>query len=158
MKHWIFPVVCIMFFAGLAACGSSPTTGGPANTSPASSSPLPAPSPLPAEAYKATITIANPPQSLHVGEKVALTVKVKNDSTSSWPATGQGSKYKVDLGNHWLDKNGATVVLDDGRASLPHDLKPGDEVELYLTVKVQEDLSWFGPHGSPVAKANIKVQ
>ena len=100
-------------------------------------------------------------------------MKVKNAGNGVWPAQGQGSKYKVDLANHWLDSKGvAEVVGDDGRAALPHDLKPGDEAELVLTVKapkspgdyvleldmVHEDVTWFKNHGSQTTKVNIKVQ
>ena len=128
--------------------------------------------PLPDGAYKATITVLNPPTTLRAGEKAAINVKLKNVGSSVWPAQGQGPKYKVDLANHWLDSKGVEVIKDDGRASLPHDLKPGDEAELVLTVTapktpgdyvleldmVHEDVAWFKNKGSQTTKVNIKVQ
>ncbi|OLE97781.1 MAG: hypothetical protein AUG75_04090 [Cyanobacteria bacterium 13_1_20CM_4_61_6] len=107
------------------------------------------------------------------GETASVKAKVKNMGTVAWPALLPGAKYRVALGNHWLDKNGKTVVvLDDGRADLPHDIKAGEEVELTLPIKapkaagdytleldlVHEGLSWFTAHGSQIAKVNIKVQ
>jgi hypothetical protein len=81
--------------------------------------------------------------------------------TVAWPALSPGAKGRVTLGNHWLDKNGKTLIGDDGRAELPHDVKSGEEVELTLNIKarktaavhleldmVHETLSWFTAHGS----------
>ena len=117
--------------------------------------------------------MVNPaPPTLHTGETASLKVKVKNMGTAAWPALSPGAKGRVTLGNHWLDKNGKTVIGDDGRAELPHDVKAGEEVELTLNIKapkeageyileldmVHETLSWFTAHGSQVVKVNIKVQ
>lgn len=128
--------------------------------------------PLPDGAYRASLSIANPPQSIRAGEQAAIQVKVKNQGNVTWPSTGQGPKYKVDVGNHWLDKSGKLITMDDGRAGLPHDLKPGEEADILLTVKapktpgdyilevdvIHEDVTWFGPRGSQTAKVNVKVQ
>lgn len=129
--------------------------------------------PLPESAYKAAITLVNPaPQTLHAGEPTSLKVKVKNMGNIAWPALTPGAKYRVTLGNHWLDKNGKTVIGDDGRAELPHDLKPGEEAELSLRVTapktagayileldlVHEALTWFTAHGSQIVKTDITVQ
>lgn len=106
------------------------------------------------------------------GKTASVKAKVKNMGTVAWPALVPGANYRVALGNHWLDRNGKTVVLDDGRADLPHDIKAGEEVELTLPIKVpkapgdyileldmvHEGLSWFTAHGSQIAKINIKVQ
>src|SRR6266849_6184269 len=121
----IFVLITIAF----AACTPSkePTPG---NAGPAAST-----TPLPDSVYKALITPVDPPKTLKAGEQASLKVKVKNIGNGTWPATGQGPKYKVDLGNHWLDKKGTEVIGDDGRAPLPHDLKPGDEAALFLNIK-----------------------
>lgn len=165
MKHSSFALICVLIGILLTAC--SPTEHAP--TTP--SSPVNT-GPLPDGAYRATITPVNPPTTLRTGEKAAIKVKVKNVGSGVWPAQGQGPKYKVDLANHWLDSKGAEVLKDDGRASLPHDLKPGDEAELVLTVSapktpgdyilefdmVHEDVIWFKDKGSQTTKLNIKVQ
>lgn len=90
----------------------------------------------------------------------------------AWPAQTPGGIYRVTLGNHWLDKNGKAVIIDDGRAALPHDLQPSEEAELSLKVTapksagayileldmVHEGLTWFTAHGSQIVKTNITVQ
>ena len=161
-------IICLLSAMAFAAC--TPTEDRPpaAGTAPAVT-----PTPLPDSAYKAAITMANPaPQTLRAGEPADLKVKVKNMGTAAWPALTPGAKYRVALGNHWLDKSGKTVVLDDGRADLPHDLKPGEEAEISIKVKapqtpgdyvleldlVHEGLTWFTAHGSQTVKSNIKVQ
>jgi hypothetical protein len=169
LKHSSITLICVLIGILLTAC--SPSENAP--TKPNSSTGPVSTGPLPDAAYKASITPANPPPTLRAGEKAAINVKVKNAGNGVWPAQGQGSKYKVDLANHWLDSKGvAEVVGDDGRAALPHDLKPGDEAELVLTVKapkssgdyvleldmVHEDVTWFKNHGSQTTKVNIRVQ
>lgn len=168
MRHSSISLLCILVALLVTACSSG--LNAPAGTGTATGAASSAP--LPDGAYKAQITPVNPPQTLKAGEQASLTVKVKNIGNGTWPAQGQGPKYKVDLGNHWLDKKGAEVVGDDGRAPLPHDLKAGEEVELILKVKVpktpgdydleldmvHEDVTWFKNHKSPTTKVSIKVQ
>ncbi len=170
MKHSTVFVICILFVIVLAGCGPDTADRGPRTPG---SSPEAGASPLPEGGYKAAITIVSPaPQTLHVGEPASLKVKVKNMGNIAWPALAPGAKYRVTLGNHWLDKNGKEVVVDDGRADLPHDLKPGEEAELFLRVTapkaagayileldmVHEGLTWFTAHGSQIVKTNITVQ
>jgi hypothetical protein len=168
MKHSTLQILSLVFAVVLAGCGGY---AGDSRPGTASSSPGNA-NPLPDSAYKAAITLENPPRTLRAGEEASLKVKVKNIGNGTWPALVPGARYRVDLGNHWLDKNGATVTLDDGRADLPHDLKPGEELELVLKVKapkeprdyileldmVHEALTWFSAHGSQTSKTNITVQ
>lgn len=168
MKNSIVLIICVVFAVVLAGCGGYAGDSGPGAAGP---SPVNA-NLLPDSAYKAAITVENPPRTLRAGEQASLKVKVKNIGGGTWPALVPDAKYRVDLGNHWLDKNGATVSLDDGRADLPHDLKPGEEAELVLKVKapkvpgdyileldmVHETLTWFSPHGSQTVKTNITVQ
>jgi hypothetical protein len=170
MKRLGASLVCALSSVVLTACGPEQKPSAPGNPSPAVATS--STSPLPAAAYKAEIAPVNPPKTLRVGEQASIKVKVKNIGNGTWPAQGQGPKYKVDLGNHWLDKQGVEVVADDGRIGLPHDLKPGEEAELLLTVKapktpgdyvleldmVHEDITWFKRHGSQTVKTSITVQ
>ena len=90
-----------------------------------------------------------------------------------WPARERGGgAYQVSLGNHWLDGDGKTVINDDGRSALLRDLKPGETVELPLTVNapsvpgnyileidmLQEGVSWFGLAGSQPIKLPVEVR
>jgi len=166
LKHSTIILLCILIGLLLTACAGGENPPPTANTNIKVA-------PLSDTAYKAAITPVSPPATLHAGEQASLHVKVKNIGDGPWPAQGQGPKYKVDLGNHWFDKKGVTEVLgDDGRVGLPHDLKPGEEVELVLPVKapktpgdytivldmVHEDLTWFALRGSQTAKINVTVQ
>jgi hypothetical protein len=170
MKRFTVYVICAVFAFVVAGCSPGPADRG---TGAAGSTPEAAGSPLPESGYKASITVVvPPPPTMHPGEKATVKARVKNMGNVAWPALVPGAKYRVTLGNHWLDKSGKTVIGDDGRAELPHDVKAGEEVELTLAIKaprdagdyildldmVHETLSWFIAHGSQNVKINIKVQ
>jgi hypothetical protein len=123
--------------------------------------------------YAVEFEALNPPQVLAPGESLDLRVKVKNVSGAIWPSVGDSSgKYQIRLGNHWVDSNGHTVILDDGRTALPYDLRPGREVELLLRITapqtpgeytleldmVQERVTWFADEESPAARMKIAVR
>jgi hypothetical protein len=168
MKRFEISLMCLLTVLAFAGCmlgEDQPSQG--SGTSAASGSPLPD------SGYKAAITMVSPaPPTMRAGETATVKAKVKNMGTVAWPALVPGGKYRVTLGNHWLDKNGKTVVGDDGRADLPHDLKPGEQIELTLAINapkaagdyileldmVHEALTWFTAHGSQTVKTNIKVQ
>ena len=116
-----------------------------------------------------TPTSPPPGQSVKVGD-VAL---VRNASGLPWPALGRADNgFRLFLGNHWLDAAGKPLVNDDGRASLPHDLMPGEEVELTLAVTappapgeyqleldlLQERAAWFALKGSKTLRAKVSVE
>jgi len=126
--------------------------------------------PLPAGSFTAGISSQSLPASLPAGSTATLSLTVKNMSAVSWPAND--GAYKINLGNHWIDSNGNVFILDDGRTSLPFELKPGGEVELPLAIKapiapgtyileidlVQERVTWFGWAGSKTLRTSIKVE
>jgi hypothetical protein len=131
--------------------------------------------PLPDSALRAEISVIDPPVTLNAGEKVALRVRVKNVSGSTWPSLREiddSERNWIRLGNHWLDANNKMLVRDDGRSALPLDLEPGEAVELSLTVAVpqtpgeyvleidmaQELVSWFKDHESKTAQLRITVR
>jgi hypothetical protein len=129
--------------------------------------------PLPVGGYDAAVEALDPPSALTIGEVVHLKVKVKNVSGAIWPTSGQNDGiYQVQLGNHWLDANGQMVTMDDARAALPHDIRPGAEVELLLTIRapqtpgdyileldmVQERVTWFADEESRTARMKIRVR
>lgn len=122
--------------------------------------------PLADSAFKARISVARPSGGLTAGSAMTLRVEVNNLSNVSRPALGAtDGSYQINLGNHWLDRQGRTVVRDDVRVALPRDLGPHEEVELLLTVTapkepggylleldmVQERVAWFKQRGSQTA-------
>ena len=135
--------------------------------------PGPAPAPLPAEGFRAAISVAAPPPTLRAGRPFELSVVVRNDGAAAWRARERdGEPYQLSLGNHWLDPAGRVLVNDDGRARLPRDLRPGEEAAFTLHANapnapgeylleldmLQEGVSWFGPKGSPTARLPVRVE
>lgn len=166
---------CLLAFAACQSEPPAPASGSP--TQPAANDGKPVPgaanSPLPANAFKATISVPEPPSVIKPGEKVPLQVKVKNDGPVAWPAVGQPDhKYQVNLGNHWYDANEKALVNDDARSGLPHDVQPGEEVTLPLRVTaptapgdyileldmVQEFIGWFKGKGGQTLKLKVRVE
>jgi len=135
--------------------------------------PRPAPRPLPAEGFRASLRAPAPPAALRAGGPASLRVFVRNEGPALWRARERdGEPYQLSLGNRWLDAAGRVLVNDDGRARLPRDLAPGEEVELSLQVNapnapgqylleldmLQEGVSWFGPRGSPTLRLPVRVE
>jgi hypothetical protein len=119
--------------------------------------------PLPDSAFKAQLNVVGQSSKWTAGSETTLLVKVRNISNICWPALGaSGGSYQVQLGDHWLDREGRTVVRDDRRVALPRDLGPNEEVELPLSATapkgpggylleldmLQEQVAWFEERGS----------
>ena len=130
--------------------------------------------PMPDGAFKAAISAPDPPTKMRPGEKQTLTVKVKNVGNAPWPAHGRSGDgfYQVNLGDIWFDNQDKRVEKHPYvRSALPGDVKPGDEVEVPLTITapsapgdytlqidlVQEMVSWFAEKGSSAPKFKVKV-
>ena len=128
--------------------------------------------PLPEGAYKADISVLNPPMTLKAGSLTNIKVKVKNTGNSIWPALGQpNGRFAINLGDHWLDKTGKILEGDVDRASLPFDIKPGEDTVLVISLKapavsgdyileydmVQENVTWFKERGSKTVATSVRV-
>ncbi len=126
---------------------------------------------MPAGGYHAEIALETPLTTTSAGQSYDLTVRVKNRSSAHWRAVlPPGILYYIRLGNHWLDTSGSMLVQDDGRAMLPHDLAPGAEARIPLTVTapplpgdyllefdlVQEGITWFSQQGSPTLHVAVR--
>ena len=113
---------------------------------------------LPDGGFLAQVESINAPTVLAPGATTAIQVRVKNISGAAWPSLArEDGVYQVQLGNHWLDANGQMITMDEARAPLPHDVGPGANVEMLLTVSaprtpgnytlmvdmVQERVKWF---------------
>jgi SAM-dependent methyltransferase len=110
---------------------------------------------LPRNAVLAEIEPLDRELELEAGGDATVRARVRNAGDAPWPALMGGRP--VHLGNHWLDRAGTLLRLDDGRVPLPHDVAPGQEVELELSVTapvepgdylleldlVQEGVAWF---------------
>jgi hypothetical protein len=164
----------LLLVVALAGCSSTPQQA-PRNVSTTSNGNIPRPdTPLPDRAYKAEITLVEPLTTMKPSQKQPIKVKVKNTSDGLWIVygTGEGGKYRVAVGNSWLDSKGQLITNMDGRYGLPGNLSPGRDVEVPLMITapdkpgdyilqldmVQEGVAWFQDKGSPVLKVNVRVQ
>jgi hypothetical protein len=117
--------------------------------------------------------LLNPVSVLPAGAQADFMVLVRNESNVVWAARERsGGSFQVSAGNHWLDHEGKMLTNDDGRAALLRDLRPGEEMELKLTVNapkkpgsyvlevdmLQEGTAWFGTRGSPTIRIPVKVE
>ncbi|MGH9871901.1 MAG: hypothetical protein ACRD9S_05465 [Pyrinomonadaceae bacterium] len=155
-----------------AGCATEKPAGNATTTAPATDLPY-ATAPLPANGYKATITLAEPPTKLRPGQKVTIQVKARNASDVPWKVRGGGddNKFYIAVGDRWLSADGTVITAQDGRYGLNRNLQPGEETEVPLLITapkdpgeyileidlVQEQVAWFHDKGSPTARIKIRV-
>ena len=178
MKIRSFLVTLAACFALIAVgCQSEPPSNTP-TAGPQSAAAAGQPSALPEAAFKASITLVDPPEKLRAGQKQTIQVKVKNASDTVWYARGAAvntnpdNKFYLAVGNRWLNTLDQKLITDmDGRYGLDRDLKPGEETEVPLVITaprepgdytlvvdlVQEQVAWFHEKGSPTASVKIMV-
>ncbi len=134
----------------------------------------------PLEEFRAEILSVTPAGSstsegleLATGEHFAFLVRVRNASSVAWPGGGSMGhpEYKIQVGNHWLNADSSVAANDDGRAPLPKDVDPGEEIEVLLGARardvpgdyfvevdlVQEHCAWFASRGSATARVPVRV-
>ncbi len=99
---------------------------------------------------------------------IPIRIAVTNVSDVAWHAT---EAHPINLGNHWLDQDGAIVAYDDARAKMPAVLGPGERVPVEIVVTcpaepgryrlqfdvVQEGVAWFATCGSELAEVQVSV-
>ena len=117
---------------------------------------------LPAGAYRAQVT-ATPRPAGDAGH-VVVDMVVTNTGTETWPAG-----TPLNIGNHWLARDGAVLVADDRRVGVPLPLAPGASAAVIFEVAraatpgadvleldvVHEGVAWFAWHGSPTARLDV---
>jgi hypothetical protein len=158
----------------LGACGGNDSENTAAPTAPVADTAGTerATGPLPDEAFKAQLTVADPPARLAPGEKATLNVKIRNASMVAWPMRGRTGDgfFQVNLGDRWRDSGGKETKIDE-RIAMPKQLDRGAEIELALPITapdkagdyvleidmVQEGVVWFAQKGSESLKLNVKV-
>jgi hypothetical protein len=84
-----------------------------------------------------------------------------------------GGAFQVNLGGRWLKPDGETLVREVGsRATLPHDIRPGEETGLTLMLDapaeagdyvlqldmVHEAITWFYQQGSAPLLVKVRVE
>jgi hypothetical protein len=130
--------------------------------------------PLDDEAFVASFSVADMPAALRAGQRATIRVVVTNRSESVWPSRGRkDDAYLINLSDTWLASDGERLVNNlDGRNGLPHDLWPGESVEIALDINapkepgdyvveiglVQEGVAFFKDKGAETWRARVKVE
>ncbi|MDQ1729759.1 MAG: hypothetical protein QOD33_1884 [Pyrinomonadaceae bacterium] len=125
-------------------------------------------------AYRAEISATAQPALLVAGAKLVLNLKVRNQGETTWRArVPAGWMGVVTVGDRWLRADGVGVVNEqDSRSALPHDLQPGEEADLMLSITappvagdyvleidmVHEGVTWFYQRGSPTLRWPVRVE
>jgi tRNA (mo5U34)-methyltransferase len=123
--------------------------------------------------YVAILTfVAAPPTELHPNESVAFKLRATNSGHARWPTVGTPeTKGIVRLGAHLLRADEEEVNWDGGRATLPHDLAPGETAEIEFVFHapqqpgdyiiefdmVAEHVTWFEDFGPGVLRHRFSV-
>ena len=109
------------------------------------------------------------PSTIVPGGDVPIEVHLENTGLQAWPA---GGPTPVRLGYHWLDGTPVAVLWDGARGILPHDVQPGQQVTVTVTVHapraegtfilawdmVQEGIGWFSAHAVAAKHELVRVQ
>lgn len=127
---------------------------------------------LPREAFVARLTLEAAPGVVAPGAAFKVRMSVENLSPVKWPRTGWTSRGRtLSASYHWRTEDGSMVVYDGLRTPLRTALGPGESAHVTLDVAaprragsyvleadlVQEGVAWFADHGSPVARAAVRV-
>jgi hypothetical protein len=103
------------------------------------------------------------------GAPLEARIRLANAGSAAWRSSGREG---IQLSYHWLDPLGNPIVWDGVRASLPHAVQPGEEVELEASVLsprppggyrlafdlVEEHRFWFQELGSTPLDLGVEVQ
>ena len=119
--------------------------------------------------YRAQFQVLAAPEFGAVGETVTISVAIRNIGSTTWR---RGVRHPFHVGYHWLDEGGEVVSAPDFRTTLPHDVEPGDWVEVDVAVglpsapgrfvvaldMVHEGVTWFAAQGSEPARVPMQVK
>ena len=88
--------------------------------------------------YRARIEIVDAPARTEVIERFKIACTVRNEGAVTWQVSSKDGIGLVRLGAHLLDERGNLLERDFGRADLPRDINPGEEVEIVITLEAPE--------------------
>jgi cell division protein FtsN len=127
---------------------------------------------LPPIGFKVEFTGHRVPGEMTVGQRLLAAVSFKNASPRTWPSKPNSKGLNaVNLSYHWLDQKDRPVVFDGLRTPLPHDLSPGEAVQLNAAIQapdqpgrytlevtlVQEGVAWFPERDGDKIAVPVKV-
>ncbi len=124
--------------------------------------------------FFAQLNIEEGPPACRASSELTFRLRVENVGLARWPAAGEDDSGRgaVFLGSHLLRSDEEEVDWDYGRARLPHDLEPGEAVNLEFKVRapekpgtyivefdmVAEHVTWFEDHGSGTLRHELEVK
>jgi len=108
------------------------------------------------------------PETVTVGERFVLRVRLMNRSAVPWSQEGAA---RVKLSYHWRDEEGAAVVWDGLRTELPGTVAAGGRSRVAVAVEAPakpgrytleldpllEHVGWFSERGGQVYRATVEV-
>jgi tRNA (mo5U34)-methyltransferase len=122
----------------------------------------------------AKLNLVDGPRACRASTELTFFVRVENLGLSRWPSESraEGERGAVSLGAHLLKMGEDEVDWDYGRAGLPHDMEPGDSLDIEFKVRapktagnyfvefdmVAEHITWFEDHGSGTLRHEIVVE
>lgn len=123
------------------------------------------------QGLRAKIKVKLEVESANPGQWLEGIARVTNQGSSRWLAIAEGDFGAVGLGAHLRTQSGEIVEYDFLRVSIPHDVAPGESVDLSLRFAAPEmqgqyslefDLvagwvCWFGELESPVLVIDLEV-
>jgi SAM-dependent methyltransferase len=128
--------------------------------------------PLPDWACSAQVSMLNCAPELAAGSQLVLRTRVRNTSSTTWPAAGNARGHnQIKLGSRWLGSDGSLYSDDGTRTLFSADLPPQSELELPMLITaptkpgnyilqadiVQEIDSWFADKGSRPDSSIVRV-
>ena len=119
--------------------------------------------------YRAQIQVLAAPEFGSAGETITISVAIRNIGSKTWK---RGVRNPFHVGYHWKDKQGNIVHAPDFRTTLPHNVEPGEWVEVDVAVglpsvpgsffvfldMVHEGVTWFEEQNSRPARIPIQVK
>lgn len=108
------------------------------------------------------------PATLARGATVQFPGRVRNASRAVWRFKGGA---RVALAYHWLRPDGTRVEWDGLRSLLPHDVAPGETVDVTFEIEapraagtyvlefdaVREQVAWFSDRGAATVRRTVEV-
>jgi hypothetical protein len=119
--------------------------------------------PLPAGAFKAELSLREPPTAMQPGEHRLVDVTITNTSDTTWPALGNArGHFRVKVSNTWRKPDGQRFTQGDAFSTFLSDVEPGKTVEVPLPITApqtpgeylleidlrQDHVAWFRDRGS----------
>jgi hypothetical protein len=128
---------------------------------------------LPEKGYRAKITFPTSKIRARKNSSFMLKVHVKNASSAPWGVLNEniGGKYQINASYRWLSADRSPLGDYDYRIGLPHDLRPGETIQIEFIIQapaalgkyflefdlVQELVAWFHDKGNQTAIIEVDV-